>query len=114
MRCITALTALGLASALLGVAAPAATAEEPVPVVSPQFGAIQEPLGRLCTALPSRTDRPSLAGSIADAGIHDGSALTPPQSRQCTERATLAKGDEALSHLANNVPVLSGSLAAGS
>ncbi|MFD9217941.1 RdlA protein, partial [Streptomyces sp. NPDC059544] len=34
--------------------------------------------------------------------------LSSPQSQQCTENSTQAKGDEALSHILSDIPVLSG------
>ncbi len=37
-----------------------------------------------------------------------------PQNQQCTENSTQAKGDEALSHILDNIPVLSGNASAGS
>ncbi|WP_030302694.1 hypothetical protein [Streptomyces katrae] len=34
--------------------------------------------------------------------------LSNPQNQQCTENSTQAKGDEALSHILDNIPILSG------
>jgi hypothetical protein len=34
--------------------------------------------------------------------------LSAPQNQQCTENSTQAKGDEPLSHILDNIPVLSG------
>ncbi len=37
-----------------------------------------------------------------------------PQNQQCTENSTQAKGDEPLSHILDNIPVLSGNASVGS
>lgn len=38
----------------------------------------------------------------------DVNALSSPQNQQCAENSTQAKGDEALSHILDDIPVLSG------
>jgi hypothetical protein len=46
--------------------------------------------------------------------LQDVPVLSAPQNQQCTENSTQAKGDEPLSHIADNIPVLSGNGAIGS
>jgi hypothetical protein len=41
-------------------------------------------------------------------GVQDIPILSAPQNQQCTENSTQAKGDEPLSHILNDIPVLSG------
>ncbi|NUV44061.1 RdlA protein, partial [Streptomyces sp. KAI-26] len=38
----------------------------------------------------------------------DINVLSSPQNQQCTENSTQTKGDEALSHLLSDIPILSG------
>ncbi|MFE5766337.1 RdlA protein, partial [Streptomyces sp. NPDC056492] len=40
--------------------------------------------------------------------------LSNPMNQQCTENSTQAKGDEPLSHILDNIPVLSGNASLGS
>ncbi|MFB6548266.1 rodlin, partial [Streptomyces virginiae] len=47
-------------------------------------------------------------------GVQDINVLSNPQNQQCTENSTQAKGDEPLSHILDNIPVLSGNVSAGS
>ncbi|MEU9762918.1 rodlin [Streptomyces sp. NPDC047985] len=70
---------------------------------SPQFALIQGSLNKPCIALPAKANAGSLAGAVQDINV-----LASSQNQQCTENSTQNKGDEALSHLLSNVPVLSG------
>jgi hypothetical protein len=45
---------------------------------------------------------------IVPVTVQDINVLSSPQNQQCTENSTQAKGDEALSHLLNDIPILSG------
>jgi hypothetical protein len=40
--------------------------------------------------------------------LQDVPILSAPQNQQCTENSTQAKGDEPLSHIPDQIPVLSG------
>ena len=40
--------------------------------------------------------------------LQDVHVLSAPQNQQCTENSTQAKGDEPLSHILDQIPVLSG------
>ncbi|WP_327272139.1 rodlin [Streptomyces sp. NBC_01224] len=74
---------------------------------SPQFALIQGSLNKPCIALPAKAGVGSALGAVPVA-VQDVDALASPQNQQCTENSTQAKGDEALSHLVDDIPVLSG------
>ncbi|MET7545922.1 rodlin [Streptomyces sp. NPDC005078] len=54
-----------------------------------------------------RTRRGELIKALRGAA-QDVDILSSPQNQQCTENSTQAKGDEALSHILDDIPVLSG------
>ncbi|MFF8270526.1 rodlin [Streptomyces sp. NPDC016562] len=81
--------------------------------MSPQLSLVQGTLNKPCIALPSKVNVQSLVGLI-NVGVQDVNVLSNPQNQQCTENSTQAKGDEPLSHILDNIPVLSGNLSAGS
>ncbi|MEU8674608.1 rodlin [Streptomyces sp. NPDC048560] len=74
---------------------------------SPQFALIQGSLNKPCIGLPAKANVGSLIGAIPIA-VQDINVLSSPQNQQCTENSTQAKGDEALSHILDDIPVLSG------
>ncbi|CAM5399760.1 RdlA protein [Streptomyces tanashiensis] len=75
--------------------------------MSPQFSAVQGSLNKLCLGAPIKANLASLAGA-APITVQDINVLSSPQNQQCTENSTQAKGDEPLSHLIEDIPVLSG------
>ena len=75
--------------------------------MSPQFALISGSLNKPCIALPTTSNLTSLAGA-APISVQDLNVLTSPQNQQCTENSTQAQGDEPLSHILDNIPVLSG------
>ncbi|MFC4034000.1 rodlin [Streptomyces polygonati] len=75
--------------------------------MSPSFALIQGSLNKPCIALPAKANLGSLIGLIP-ISVQDINVLSSPQNQQCTENSTQAKGDEALSHLLDNIPILSG------
>ncbi|MET9886289.1 rodlin [Streptomyces sp. NPDC006430] len=81
--------------------------------MSPQLGLVQGTLNKPCIGLPVKVNAQSLAGT-APIGIQDVNVLSNPQNQQCTENSTQAKGDESLSHILDNIPVLSGNGSIGS
>ncbi|MFD5817216.1 rodlin [Streptomyces sp. NPDC127038] len=81
--------------------------------MSPQLSAVQGSLNKLCVGLPLKANVGSLLGGVPIA-VQDVSVLSAPQNQQCAENSTQAKGDEPLSHIADNIPVLSGNGAVGS
>ncbi|MBT2406376.1 MULTISPECIES: rodlin [unclassified Streptomyces] len=81
--------------------------------MSPQMALIQGSFNKPCIALPGKASVQSLVGVIP-IGVQDLNVLSSPQNQQCTENSTQAKGDEALSHILDNIPILSGNISAGS
>ncbi|MEU6866828.1 rodlin [Streptomyces sp. NPDC046876] len=82
-------------------------------VQSPQLSLVQGSLNKLCVGLPAKANLQSLVG-IVPIGVQDINVLSNPMNQQCAENSTQAKGDEPLSHILSNIPVLSGNLSAGS
>ncbi|MDH6541871.1 rodlin [Streptomyces lavendulae] len=81
--------------------------------MSPQMALIQGSFNKPCIALPAKANVQSVLALI-NVGVQDIPVLSSPQNQQCTENSTQAKGDEALSHILDNIPVLSGNASAGS
>lgn len=81
--------------------------------MSPQLGLVQGTLNKPCIGLPVKVNAQSLI-ALVNVGVQDINVLSNPQNQQCTENSTQAKGDEALSHILSNIPVLSGNASAGS
>ncbi|WP_037911210.1 rodlin [Actinacidiphila yeochonensis] len=82
-------------------------------VQSPQIGLIQGTLNKPCLGVPVKANVGSLIGLIPIT-VQDVNVLTSPQNQQCAENSTQAQGDEPLSHILSNIPVLSGNGAANS
>ncbi|MEV5127554.1 rodlin [Streptomyces decoyicus] len=70
--------------------------------LSTQLGLVQGSLNDLCLGLPKVNA--ALAGIVAQ----DINVLSSPQNQQCVENSTQAKGDEPLSHILDDLAVLSG------
>ncbi|TDU77707.1 rodlin [Streptomyces sp. KS 21] len=81
--------------------------------LSPQLSLVQGTLNKPCVGLPVKVNVQSLVGAVP-IGVQDVNLLSNPQNQQCTENSTQAKGDEALSHILDNIPILSGNGAVGS
>ncbi|MFC4033530.1 rodlin [Streptomyces polygonati] len=75
--------------------------------LSPQIGLVQGSLNKPCIGLPLKANVGSLIGLIPIT-VQDVNVLANPQNQQCAENSTQAKGDEPLSHILSNIPVLSG------
>ncbi|MEU4061429.1 rodlin [Streptomyces wedmorensis] len=75
--------------------------------LSPQFSAVQGSLNKLCLGVPVKGNLGSLIGAIPITA-QDINVLSSPQNQQCAENSTQAKGDEPLSHILEDIPVLSG------
>jgi hypothetical protein len=78
---------------------------------SPQIGLVQGTLNKPCVGLPLKANVGSLVG-VVPVTVQDIDVLSSPQNQQCAENSTQAKGDEPLSHILSNIPVLSGNGAA--
>ncbi|MFZ3470927.1 rodlin [Streptomyces sp. 4.24] len=81
--------------------------------MSPQLGVVQGTLNKPCIGLPVKVNAQSLI-ALVNVGVQDINVLSNPQNQQCTENSTQAKGDEPLSHILDNIPVLSGNGSVGS
>ncbi|MEU8483694.1 rodlin [Streptomyces sp. NPDC048641] len=75
--------------------------------MSPQLGLVQGSLNKPCIGLPAKANVGSLVGAVPIA-VQDVPILSAPQNQQCVENSTQAKGDEPLSHILDDIPVLSG------
>ncbi|ATL27888.1 rodlin [Streptomyces formicae] len=75
--------------------------------MSPQMSLVQGSLNKPCIGLPAKANVGSLVGLVPIA-VQDIPILSAPQNQQCTENSTQAKGDEPLSHILDQIPVLSG------
>ncbi|PRH80782.1 RdlA protein [Streptomyces solincola] len=113
------LATAGIAAAVLGAAAPMASAVGNDGIdtqngnfatqsygntvtggyMSPQIGLIQGSLNKPCVGLPAQIDVQNLA--LANIGVQD--ILNDTQNQQCAENSTAVKGDSALSHILENV-----------
>ncbi|MFF5727021.1 rodlin [[Kitasatospora] papulosa] len=80
---------------------------------SPQLSLVQGSLNKPCIALPVKANVGSLIGLIPIA-VQDVNVLSNPQNQQCADNSTQAKGDEPLSHILSDIPVLSGNGAGNS
>ncbi|MEU0280269.1 rodlin [Streptomyces sp. NPDC088551] len=76
--------------------------------LSPQAELIQGSLNDLCLGVPVKANVGSLVGLLLPVTVQDVQVLSSPQNQQCAENSTQAKGDEPLSHVLDDIPVLSG------
>ncbi|WP_053640315.1 MULTISPECIES: rodlin [unclassified Streptomyces] len=74
---------------------------------SPQLTLVQGSLNKPCLGIPVKANLGSLVG-LVPITVQDVNVLSSPQNQQCAENSTQAKGDEPLSHLLDDIPVLSG------
>ncbi|MGA5824394.1 rodlin [Kitasatospora sp. NPDC094028] len=81
--------------------------------MSPQLSLVEGSLNKPCIGLPAKIDAQSLV-ALVNVGVQDIPILSSPQTQQCTENSTQAKGDEALSHILDDISALSGNGAVGS
>ncbi|MEU0691522.1 rodlin [Streptomyces uncialis] len=75
--------------------------------LSPQFSLVQGTLNKPCLGVPLKANVGSLIGLIP-VTVQDVNVLSSPQNQQCTENSSQVKGDEPLSHILDDIPVLSG------
>ncbi len=75
---------------------------------SPQFALVQGSLNKPCIGLPAKVNAGSLIGLLVPITVQDLNVLSSPQNQQCVENSSQVKGDEPLSHLLSDIPVLSG------
>ncbi|KFF96552.1 rodlin [Streptomyces europaeiscabiei] len=70
--------------------------------MSPQLSLVQGSLNKPCLGLPIKANVGAGLAAVQDVPI-----LSAPQNQQCTENSTQAKGDEPLSHILSDIPILS-------
>ncbi|MFF3662087.1 rodlin [Streptomyces olivochromogenes] len=75
--------------------------------MSPQLSLVQGSLNKPCIGLPAKLNLGGVAGAVP-ISVQDVPILSAPQNQQCVENSTQAKGDEPLSHILDQIPVLSG------
>jgi len=75
--------------------------------MSPQLSLVQGSLNKPCVGLPAKLNAGSIVG-VVPVTVQDIPVLSAPQNQQCVENSTQAKGDEPLSHILDDIPVLSG------
>ncbi|MEH2197569.1 rodlin [Nostoc sp.] len=75
--------------------------------MSPQLGLVQGTLNKPCMSLPAKANVQSVL-ALVNVGVQDIPVLSSPKNQPCAENSTQAKGDQALSHILDNIPVLSG------
>lgn len=73
---------------------------------SPQMSLVQGTLNKLCIGVGKVGVQSVLA--LINVGVQDVPILTSQQQQQCTDNSTVNDGDDALSHLIDEIPVLSG------
>ncbi|MGW1723002.1 rodlin [Streptomyces sp. NPDC002306] len=76
--------------------------------MSPQGSLAQGSLNKLCVGLPAKANVGSLVGVLVPVAVQDINVLSAPQNQQCAENSTQAKGDEPLSHIVDDISVLTG------
>ncbi|MFJ6723458.1 MULTISPECIES: rodlin [unclassified Streptomyces] len=74
---------------------------------SPQLSLVQGSLNKPCIGLPAKINAQSLI-ALVNVGVQDIPILSAPQTQQCVENSTQAKGDEPLSHILDDISALSG------
>ncbi|MER6343119.1 rodlin [Streptomyces sp. NPDC001595] len=75
--------------------------------MSPQMALIQGSFNKPCIGLPAKANVQSIL-ALVNVGVQDIPILSSPQNQQCVENSTQAKGDEALSHILDDISALSG------
>ncbi|MGX1543338.1 RdlA protein [Streptomyces adustus] len=74
--------------------------------MSPQATLVQGSLNKLCVGLPAKANVGPVLGVLLPIAAQDLNVLSSPQNQQCAENSTQAKGDEPLSHIVDDIPVL--------
>lgn len=75
---------------------------------SPQLGAVQGSLNKLCLGVPAKANAGSIVGLLVPVAVQDIPVLSAAQNQQCAENSAQAKGDEPGSHILNDIPLVSG------
>ncbi|MEV5507704.1 rodlin [Streptomyces orinoci] len=78
---------------------------------SPQITAVQGSLNKLCVGLGKIGIQSVLV--LINIGVQDIPVLSSEQQQQCTEQSALGNGDNPLSHLLDDIPVVADNGSAG-
>ncbi|MGW3121348.1 rodlin [Streptomyces sp. NPDC001107] len=73
---------------------------------SPQMSLIQGTLNKPCIAIGKLGLQSVLA--LINIGVQDVPILTSQQQQQCTDNSTVNDGDDPLSHILDEIPIVSG------
>ncbi|MFF7725141.1 rodlin [Streptomyces sp. NPDC008001] len=73
---------------------------------SPQMSLIQGTLNKPCIGI-GKIGLQSLI-ALLNIGIQDVPILTSQQQQQCTDNSTISDGDDPLSHILDEIPIISG------
>ncbi|GAA0350788.1 rodlin [Streptomyces blastmyceticus] len=73
--------------------------------MSPQMGLINGSLNKPCLGI-GKLGAQSLIG-LLNVGLQDIPILSSQQQQQCTENSTIQDGDDPLSHILDEIPILS-------
>ncbi|CAM5524422.1 RdlA protein OS=Streptomyces alboniger OX=132473 GN=CP975_18780 PE=4 SV=1 [Streptomyces alboniger] len=74
--------------------------------MSPQLSLVQGSLNKPCIGLPVKANIQNIV-ALVNVGVQDIPILSAPQTQQCRENSTQAKGDEPLSHILSDISALS-------
>ncbi|MFD0383211.1 rodlin [Streptomyces stramineus] len=74
--------------------------------MSPQMGLINGSLNKPCIGI-GKLGAQSIVG-LLNIGLQDIPILSSQQQQQCTENSTIHDGDDPLSHILDQIPILSG------
>ncbi|MBB5122329.1 hypothetical protein FHS36_005800 [Streptomyces eurocidicus] len=74
---------------------------------SPQMSLIQGTLNKPCLGI-GKIEAQSLIALLANIGVQDVPVLSSQQQQQCTDNSTIDDGDDPLSHILDEIPVISG------
>ncbi|MFI9721102.1 rodlin [Streptomyces sp. NPDC052396] len=74
--------------------------------MSPQMGLINGSFNKPCIAI-GKLGLQSLVG-LVNVGLEDVPILSSQQQQMCTENSTMQNGDNPLSHILDNIPIISG------
>ncbi|MFF7726044.1 rodlin [Streptomyces sp. NPDC008001] len=75
-------------------------------IESPQMSLIQGTLNKPCIGIGKIGIQSVLA--LINIGIQDIPILTSQQQQQCTDNSTISDGDDPLSHILSEIPIISG------
>ncbi|WP_424888643.1 rodlin [Streptomyces sp. XH2] len=73
---------------------------------SPQMSLIQGTLNKPCLGIGKIGVQSLLA--LLNIGVQDVPILTSQQQQQCTDNSTISDGDDPLSHILDEIPIISG------